>query len=166
MNNKKNILPQLVLFVGLVVIDQLSKWAVASAIPYAGKITLISHLLDLTHVHNRGAAFGLGNSWPAGFRVVFFYIISAAAIAIVGWLFLKMDPAKEKLMSYGLSMILSGAVGNLIDRVRFGYVVDFISMHAGKYAWPSYNVADAAICIGAVLICLQLLKSEKDKKGG
>jgi signal peptidase II len=119
-------------------------------------VTVIPDLFQLTLVHNTGAAFGVGRAWS----IPFFVIASLVALGVVGYLFHRLDES-EKGSLWGLVLILSGAVGNLVDRIRFGYVVDFLDLFVGTRHWPAFNVADAAITVGAILFALDLLRSKK-----
>ncbi len=147
--------PLFFLVVSLVVgLDQLTKYLASTFIDPFTPVALLP-FLNLVNVKNVGAAFGLfsclGN--------VFFIVITLVAIAII--LFLAI---KEKDGFVGLTLILSGAAGNLIDRLVFGHVRDFIDLHAGSYHWPAFNVADSALTVGiAVLIIGSLIKKSREK---
>ena len=154
-----------ILCLSLVIADQVTKYIVSKSISFAARVEVIPYLLELTVVHNRGAAFGIGNNWPPDLRIAVFYVLNFVAVCVIGWLLYKTDPFKERLAFTSLSLILSGAIGNVIDRIRLGYVVDFVYMHWGTHYWPAYNVADAAISIGAVLLAIQLLWPGKQTDG-
>lgn len=118
---------------------------------------LIENHLYLTHVRNPGAAFGIlaESSW----RLPFF--LAVALIAVVGILwYLRTLPATARLMHLSLGLIFGGAVGNLIDRIRLGEVIDFVGVHWYQYHWPSFNVADSAICVGVAILLLLSLQEE------
>jgi signal peptidase II len=125
---------------------------------------VIPGFLSLTLTHNKGAAFGLGQTW--GTPV--FVATSVVAIGVVIYLFTRLR-LEERLSYWALLFILAGAIGNLVDRIRLGYVVDFILAYiriSGKtYQWPAFNVADSAITIGACLFALELLKRRKETHG-
>lgn len=137
-------------------LDQITKHAVATRFALHWRRTVIPGFFDLVHVHNTGAAFGMGRNFSAGF----FIAVTIAAIGLVGWMVWRLG-ARERAALWGLSLILSGAVGNLIDRLRFGYVVDFVEWYVGQYRWPAFNVADAAITVGAVIYALGALRRRK-----
>lgn len=138
----------------LVVLDQLTKYLVESRIRLYEIITIIPGFFNLTHVRNKGAAFSLFADAPAVFRIAFFVTITLVAVVVIGVLIRK---THERLLVIAFSLIASGAVGNLIDRVRYGEVVDFIQWYYRSYYWPSFNVADSAITVGVVLLAIDML---------
>lgn len=140
----------------LTLLDLGTKWQISANFRIGQSLKLIPGFFNLTLVHNTGAAFGLGNRWP----MWGFVIISLVAIGLVGFLLTKMDPS-EKLSRAGMVLITSGAIGNLVDRIRFGYVVDFLDVYIGKHHWPAFNVADSYITIGACLFALDLFLHPK-----
>jgi signal peptidase II len=117
-------------------------------------ITVIPGFFNLTHVRNRGAAFSLLSGAPAAFRSVFFITITLIAVAVIAVLIRK---AHERLLVVSFSLIASGAVGNVIDRIRYGEVVDFIHWYIRSYSWPSFNIADSAISVGVALLAIDML---------
>lgn len=147
---KKNIL--FLAITGLVVLmDQLSKaWILASLKLHEG-FPLIDGFFNIVHVRNPGAAFGFLASAPPLFRSVFFTAVTVAAILLI-LRYLRVSRIDETPLVYALAFILAGAVGNLIDRIRFGEVVDFLDVYIGTHHWPAFNVADSAISVGAVLL--------------
>jgi signal peptidase II len=146
----------LILGVGL---DQLTKFWVAQAIPQYAVIPVIPDFFNLVHVYNRGAAFGLLSTWPSEF-VRYFFIITNLAIALVLFYLYYRTPGHCSLFLWAYSLVLSGAMGNLIDRVRFGQVLDFLDVYVGRHHWPAFNVADSLICIGAGLLVLAMWRCE------
>ncbi len=139
-------------------LDQITKAAVAARIPLHTSVTVIDGFFDLTHVKNRGAAFGLFASVESPFRAL---LLNAVAFAVfVGILIyaFKSSPGSTRLQ-IGLALILGGAVGNLMDRIRFGSVTDFLDFSLGSYRWPAFNVADSAITIGVCLLALDIWKT-------
>ena len=140
----------------IVVVDQLSKFMVKATIPLYSKKIIIPSLLDFTHVQNTGAAFGLLNA--AEFPYKSAVMIGVATLALVAIsLYARQLGSDEKLSRYGLALILGGAFGNLIDRALAGYVVDFVDVYWGEAHFWAFNVADAAISIGAVLVLLDMI---------
>lgn len=131
------------------VLDQVTKLYVAANFSLYESINVMP-MFNLTYVHNEGAAFSF-LSEAGGWQRWFFTII-AVSISGVLLYWLRALHASEKLMSIAYSLVLSGAIGNLIDRVSYGYVIDFLDFYYESYRWPAFNIADAAICIGAVLI--------------
>jgi signal peptidase II len=140
--------------------DQLTKWWVEANLGYADRIPVIDGFFYITHVRNPGAAFSLGREWDATFRLTFFIGISLVAIAIIVQFFRRLAPG-DRLSALALALILGGAVGNLLDRVRLGEVVDFIHFKLWSgYSWPDFNLADTWIVIGVGFLVLELLASE------
>ena len=140
----------------IVVVDQITKFIVRSTIPLYAKHVVIPNLLDVTHVQNTGAAFGLLNA--ADFPYKSAVMIGIAALALVAIsIYARQLGAHERLSRYGLALILGGAFGNLIDRAIANYVVDFIDVYWGDAHFWAFNVADAAITIGAILVLLEMV---------
>jgi signal peptidase II len=140
----------------IVVIDQITKFVVKSTIPLYSKHVIIPNLLDFTHVQNTGAAFGLLNA--ADFPYKSAVMIGIATLALVAIsIYARQLGAHERLSRYGLALILGGAFGNLIDRAIAGYVVDFVDVYWGEAHFWAFNVADAAITIGAILVLLEMV---------
>lgn len=137
----------------VVAIDQLSKWLVVRDIPLYGRINLLP-FLDITHIRNTGAAFGIFRDMPESLRLPLFILVLLAAIAVIFY-FLSKTSAGDRLLVFSLSLILGGAIGNSIDRFRLRYVTDFIDFHwfgDPSLHWPPFNLSDSAITIGVILI--------------
>lgn len=139
-------------------LDQASKWMVANAMALGEIRRVIPGLFNLTHVRNRGAAFGLLSNYDSPWPAVFLIAFSVAALALVLSLLWR-GPAP--LTGVGLALILGGALGNLFDRLRDGSVVDFLDFHLGAYHWPAFNLADSAIVVGAVALVGEVLRSRR-----
>jgi len=152
----------------VVALDQVTKiWVQLHMKLHASK-SIIPDVLDLNYIRNPGAAFGILSGSHSFFRLPFLVGISILAIGIILYLFHKMDES-EILVPVSLSLVLGGAIGNLIDRIRFGEVIDFISFHYKGFAWPCFNVADIAITTGVFLLTLRMLflnKGSKEKQEG
>jgi len=148
-----------VLMVGLV-LDQISKLLILLKLPLGGKLPLIPGLLNLVHVHNKGAAFGLLSGWSAEFAWLFFVATTALVLVVLGYLLWQLS-SDQWLAILGYSLILTGALGNLIDRIRLGEVVDFIDVYYGHYHWPAFNVADSLVCVGAAVLVWVIIKEDK-----
>ncbi len=133
----------------VVVLDLGSKWLASSGLDYGVPVPLLP-FFDLTLLHNRGAAFSLLADQPGWQR--WFFALVALGVSVLLLVWLKRTPATNRLSCISLTLILGGALGNLWDRLVHGYVVDFISLHYGPYYWPAFNIADSAICVGAVLL--------------
>ncbi len=140
----------------VVILDQISKYLIQATIPLHGSIPVLGGFFDLVHVRNRGFAFGLMNR-PAG-PLLFGFLVAATTGALV-LLFYWFRRLRDRhwTIILGLSLILGGAVGNLIDRVRYREVVDFLDFYIGAYHWPAFNLADAAITVGTIGVALNLL---------
>lgn len=139
----------------VVVADQVSKLLVQAYIPLFDTLTIIPGLLDLIHIHNAGVAFGIMNDVEHPYRAALTTALALVALAGIVYYARQVHPS-ERLARTGLSLILGGAVGNLIDRIRLGHVVDFIDVYRGDWHFWAFNVADAAISCGAVLIFIEL----------
>jgi signal peptidase II len=148
-----------VLVVGLA-LDQVSKFLILLKLPLGGNISLIPGFLNLVHVRNKGAAFGLLADWSAEFAWLFFVMAAVLVLVVLGYLLWQLpDDRWPSALGYGL--ILTGALGNLIDRIRFGEVVDFIDVYYGRYHWPAFNVADSMVCVGAAILVWIIIREEK-----
>ena len=137
----------------VVIIDQVSKWLVVKYVPLYGKINALP-FLDITHIRNPGAAFGIFREMPESLRLPLFIAVLAAAVVVIIY-FLSKTGKNDGLLVFSLSLILGGAIGNSIDRFKLRYVTDFIDFHwFGNPAlhWPPFNLSDSAITIGVVLI--------------
>jgi len=139
----------------IVLADQATKMMVQRYIPLFDLVTVVPGLVDLVHIHNAGVAFGLMNDMTHPFRSALTTTLALAALAGIVYYARQIRP-DERLARTGLSLILGGAVGNLIDRVRLGHVVDFIDVYRGDWHFWAFNVADAAISCGAALIFIEL----------
>ena len=159
---KKTTLLFLVPALAVVVLDQISKIVLAYHIPKYASIPVIEGFFNLVHVRNRGMAFGLMNRPGHGFK--FYFLVAATLCAIVLLLiwFRKMKDEDHNI-TIGISLILGGAVGNLIDRIRLGEVIDFLDFYLGSYHWPAFNVADAAITIGIFWLAVNTLFRKTSK---
>jgi len=140
----------------IVILDQLSKFLVVSTIQLYETIPVINGFFNLVHIRNRGIAFGLMNR-PGGNLIFTFLIISTigAIVLVVLW-FLRLKNENIGIV-LGLSLILGGAVGNLIDRLRLKEVIDFLDFYIGPYHWPAFNVADSAITVGAFWVAINMI---------
>ncbi|AMD93151.1 signal peptidase II [Desulfomicrobium orale DSM 12838] len=142
---------RIIILSGLAVLllDQLTKIWVQRSIPVWEKgFTVIPGFFDIVHILNRGAAFGFLNRHDIDWQRPFFIVISVLALGLIAAL-ARSKEDDGPFFAYGLGLILGGAVGNLIDRVRLGVVVDFLDFYIGAWHWPAFNVADMGICLGA-----------------
>ncbi len=149
----KNSRPYLLLILALMAFDQAAKLVVSRTVELYESRTVIPGFFNLTRIHNRGAIFGAFNQ--SNNTAVFIALTAASVLALglVVFYFIK-TPASDRLMKISLSLILAGALGNLLDRFLRGYVIDFLDLHIGNAHWPFFNVADSCITIGAVLMVL------------
>jgi signal peptidase II len=142
--------------VAVIVVDQITKALVARSLPMYSSAPIIRGFADLVHVHNAGVAFGLLNDPNHPGRKIVTTALAVAALAGIAYYSRHVRP-HERVARVGLSLILGGAIGNLTDRVRQGFVVDFVDVYWRDWHFWAFNVADAAITIGAVLIFVELL---------
>ncbi|HUL28974.1 MAG TPA: signal peptidase II [Thermodesulfobacteriota bacterium] len=152
----------LIFCVGILLLDQWTKSLVVQELPLYRKVSVIQGFFNLTHVRNTGGAFGIFGGEKGGVGSILFVFVSLIAIGAILFLFVRVKE-HEKVLALSLSLILSGALGNLIDRLRYGEVVDFLDFHLSSYHWPAFNIADSAICIGIGLMALELLKGDRKK---
>jgi len=139
----------------VVALDQATKCAIERAFSYGERLAVVPGLFDLTLVYNRGAAFSsLANA--AGWQRWFFIALGALAAAFIVWLLAR--HGSQRLFAFALALILGGAIGNVVDRIARGHVVDFVLLHWQRFHWPAFNVADSAITIGAVLLVVDELR--------
>ena len=144
----------------LVGLDQVTKYWIMSIYRIGETLPVIPGVFNITYVRNTGAAFSfMANADPA-FRIPFFLVLPLGALAGIGYVFRK-TPETNRLLIWGLSLTVAGAIGNLIDRVIFESVTDFLHFHWwSRYHFPMFNVADIAICVGVGLLLLDLMKKE------
>lgn len=148
---------RLAIVAGLVVIfDQITKALILNYLPLGDSVRVIRGAFNIVHVHNPGGAFGFMAGMSDTVRNVVFLFISAVAVGFV-FFFYKNIPVTQGWLSFGLALIFGGAVGNLIDRIRFGSVVDFLDFYLGRWHWPAFNVADSAISIGVVIFLFHMI---------
>lgn len=145
----------------VIILDQITK-AIATAKLIMFDPVAVMPMFNFTLMHNEGAAFSFLSSAGGWQRWFFAGLASIVSIAILFWI--KKLTAQEKGMAISLSLILGGALGNLIDRVRFGYVVDFIDVYYGTSHWPAFNIADSAISVGAVIMVIFSFREDKKDK--
>jgi signal peptidase II len=145
-------------------LDLLSKYLVGEHLHFGAKREVVEGFFYLTHVRNPGAAFGLFATAPEGVRLTFFIGISLVAVVIILSFFHRLAPG-DRLSALALGFILGGALGNLLDRIRYGEVVDFLHFRLWKgYAWPDFNLADSFIVVGVALLVLELLATEGERR--
>jgi signal peptidase II len=152
-----NRLHYVALTIAVIILDIWTKALVLARIDLHEAIPVIPNFFQLVHVRNTGAAFGLGANAASKF-VPILLNVGAIAVFCVVVVYALRTAVTDRLLQTGLHLILGGAIGNLLDRFRFGYVVDFLDVYVGNYHWPAFNVADSAICIGIALLFLDMRK--------
>jgi signal peptidase II len=143
----------------VIALDLYTKHLIQQAFTY-GEHLRVTSFFDLVRYHNTGAAFSFLAD-AGGWQKWFFTVVSVIAIVVIIYL-IKKNP-NNKLFCWGLALVLGGAVGNLYDRITLGYVVDFLYFYYQKFAWPAFNVADSAICVGVGLLLLESFLQDKAK---
>jgi signal peptidase II len=147
---------------GIYMLDQASKaWAVR-VLRYSEDKTIIKNMLDLVYAENRGIAFSQLQEGGDFSRWFFVALAAAAAVAVLVYFF--RTPRDDDKVLGACSLLLAGILGNMTDRARLGYVIDFILAHAGSYHWPVFNVADSSICTGALLLAYALFFKGRSEK--
>ena len=146
--------PYVLIAAAVVVLDQVTKEAVQRAIPLHGSRPVIDGFLSLTHGRNPGIAFGVFSEGGLPFQAVALTVLGMVAVVALSIYAFKV-PATEKLRLAALALVVGGAIGNLIDRMRYGSVVDFIHVYWGRHQWPDFNVADSAITTAVILLLLE-----------
>jgi len=147
----------------VVVLDQVSKWLMVSWLSLYETVAVIPYF-NLTMAHNSGAAFSFlagAGGWQR-----WFFVGLALVISIALFIWLKKLSTQAKLEAISISMILGGAIGNVIDRLYFGYVIDFLDVYVGSYHWPAFNIADSAIVVGAALLIIDSFRAEPNQDQG
>jgi signal peptidase II len=157
-NGRPRRAPYFWLAAGVVALDQVAKLLVDRSLAVHESRAVLDGLVRLTYVQNRGAAFGILSDAEIPYQAVLFSLVSLLALIAIAAYAWRM-PVDSRLPHTALSLVMGGAVGNLIDRARLGYVIDYVDVHWGSYHWPAFNVADAAITVGVALLILDILKS-------
>ena len=142
------------------VLDQASKWLVMRTIPMHRPVEVIPGFFDLVNLRNRGAAFGFLNRSDIEWQFWLFLVATLVAVAAIVVLVRGMRD-EDTVLAAGLGLVLGGALGNLLDRLRFRAVVDFLDVYWRDWHWPAFNIADSAICLGAFLACIVLCRDGK-----
>jgi len=135
----------------VVLLDQLTKWYVRRSVPLYDSIPVIDGFFSITHASNPGGAFSLLSGIGDSFRVPFFLLASTIAVGVLFY-YLRQIPTEQRWLLFAVAGVLGGALGNLIDRVAFGEVTDFLLVYWRQYQWPAFNVADSFISIGVVIL--------------
>lgn len=159
---KSSILPCVLIVLTVTALDQATKLLVSHSIGVHETVPVIPGLVDLVHVRNRGMAFGLLNR-PG--ENTAFYLITGGTLLALGFLvfWLRKIAAEHRREGSALSLIIGGAIGNLIDRIRLHEVIDFVDVHVNSFHWPAFNAADSAITVGTIWLVFMLLKEGPEK---
>jgi signal peptidase II len=155
--------PVELLIAGLVVtLDQFTKSLVRSELSLFESVTVVPGFFDLTRIHNSGTAFGLLQTLNFPFKAP---ALTLLGLAVLAWLvyYTATLPVEQHLSRLGLALVLGGAIGNLIDRVAFGFVVDFVDVYFGGWHFWAFNVADASITVGVALMLLETFLIERHR---
>jgi len=145
----------------IIVVDQMTKSYIDASMYLHESISIIPGYFSLTYIRNPGAAFGLMGTTSSGFRLIFFFLTSVFAMGLLITIFWRLDP-NDWWGQLTIASIFGGAIGNLIDRLQYGEVIDFLDFYVNGYHWPAFNVADSAISVG-VCSLLIIFAFEKRK---
>jgi signal peptidase II len=151
--------PYIFLVLFILLLDRWTKWLIDTRLLLNQTIVVIDGFFNITYVRNTGVAFGILDSVQSSMKSTLLAILTVGAVIgviVYSW----RTPLSQKLLQAALSLILAGALGNLYDRVRYGYVIDFIEIYFRDYRWPSFNVADSAITTGVALLAIEMFRKE------
>jgi signal peptidase II len=158
-------LPYAFVVVVVLFLDRWTKWLIVTRMLLNQTILVIDGFFNITYVRNTGVAFGILDPVQSSLKSSILAVLTVAAVTAVivySW----RTPVSRKLLQVGLSLILAGALGNLYDRVNYGYVVDFIEVYFRTFRWPSFNIADSAITTGVALLALELFRKDSHESTG
>ena len=150
--------PYLWIVGAIVASDQVTKALVDDFMTLHESRTIVEGLVRLTYVQNRGAAFGILSDAGLPYQSLMFSVVSLLALLAIGLYAWRM-PVQSRLPQTALALVMGGAVGNLLDRARLGYVIDYVDMYWGPHHWPAFNVADSAITVGVALLVIDILRN-------
>lgn len=156
---KRNYLLFILTVLVIIVLDQITKIYIDTHMTLHETIPVIQGFFNITYVRNPGAAFGFLSDASPFLRALFLIGVSILAAGLIVYYIIKMK-TEDILLVYGMSLIMGGAVGNLIDRIRLGEVIDFLDVYISTYHWPAFNVADSAVSLGAVILFYKLVKGQ------
>ncbi len=153
-----------VLAASIIIPDQITKAVIQQKYVLWDTDPIIPGFFNLVHVLNKGAAFGFLNRPDTNWQIWFFVAVTVFAVGFIYYLLSTADHG-DRFFIWGLGLVLGGALGNLVDRIRFGFVVDFLDFHVGQYHWPAFNVADIAITCGAFCVIISMyMKNRHERK--
>lgn len=145
----------------ILILDQATKLYIDATFRLYESVVVIENFFRITYVRNPGAAFGFLSD--SAYRIPFFITVAVVASVGILWYLHKLR-SDQRWMQFSLALIFSGAIGNLIDRIRIGEVIDFLDVHWYQYHWPAFNVADSAISVGVVVLLLATVVEERRQK--
>ncbi len=146
----------------VLILDQATKLYIDRTMDLHTSVTVVENFFNITYLRNKGAAFSFLANFS--YRLPFFILISVVAVAVILVVFHKLRD-DQRFTAVALALIFSGALGNLIDRVRLGEVIDFLDAHWYEHHWPAFNVADSAICVGVAFLAIDMIIEERRQKG-
>jgi signal peptidase II len=152
-------LPYILLVAFILVLDRWSKSMIRTRFDLNESLPIIDGVFNITYVRNTGVAFGIFSSMNSPLKAILLSLFSAAAVVFVVVFSLRSSPT-NRWLQLALALIFAGALGNLYDRISYGYVVDFLQVFIRNYEWPSFNVADSAISCGVFLLAIEILRNE------
>jgi signal peptidase II len=158
-------LPFILVVVLILFLDRWTKWLIVTRMFLNQTIPVIDGVFNITYVRNTGVAFGILDPVRSSLKSWILVLLTICAVTAV-IVYSYKTPVSRKLLQVALSLILAGALGNLYDRVNYGFVVDFIEVYFRNYRWPSFNVADSAITTGVALLALDLFRKDPDDSPG
>ena len=164
-SNFKSRLPYAAVVLLVLFLDRWTKWLIDTKLLLNQTIFVIDGFFNIKYFRNTGVALGILDSIQSSFKATILAILTVAAIIAVIVYSLR-TPVSHRLLQLALSLILAGALGNLYDRVNYGYVIDFIEVYFRDYRWPSFNVADSAITTGVGLLALELFRKDPNDSPG
>ncbi len=159
-NTKIKMTLSLTIIIFSALLDQISKYLVVTHIKNNEIFIALENILHFVYLENTGITFGLFNNLPTLLRLPILILIPLGVMAFLLYMLWKID-ATERIMTIAYSLIIGGAIGNIFDRIFYGYVVDFIQVNIYLMWWPAFNIADSVIVIGMALLCIEVLRGKQ-----
>lgn len=159
-NTKIKMTLSLTIIIFSALLDQISKYLVVTHIKNNDIFIALENILHFVYLENTGITFGLFNNLPTLLRLPILILIPLGVMAFLLYMLWKID-ATERIMTIAYSLIIGGAIGNIFDRIFYGYVVDFIQVNIYLMWWPAFNIADSVIVIGMALLCIEVLRGKQ-----
>lgn len=148
---------------GVLVFDRLTKWLIEARMSVWDTHVVIPHFFNIVHTKNRGIAFGLMNDSAETSHTLALVLVSVTVLVFIVYMMWRLTKDASPLLRFGFALVLGGALGNLWDRLLAGSVTDFLEFYVGTFVWPAFNVADSAICVGAGLLILDMLRNRRQE---